>query len=231
MVLAVLAYHKIGPPPADGWDTWFYVGRETFAGHLRHLAEAGWQVVDLTTALAGLDDPAALPQRAALLTFDDGYRSMRNVTLPLLRRLDWPAVLFVPSDHIGRTSAFDPNEPVEPLCDADDLRALAAAGVAVQSHGASHRPFSTLDDDALVAELSRSKQALEATVGQSVGALAYPYGDAAAGACRTHLARSGYRAAFGYGGGLVHPPVGDRFAVPRLAIGPDTDLRAALRDG
>src|SRR6266704_3460074 len=109
--LAILGYHKIGPPPRSGWDTWFF-----------------------------------LPERSALITFDDGYRSMLTITLPLLQRLGLPSVLFVPTDNVGKSNSFDSGlEPDEMLCDWHDLRELHRAGVSIQSHAASHRHFSEMD--------------------------------------------------------------------------------------
>jgi peptidoglycan/xylan/chitin deacetylase (PgdA/CDA1 family) len=140
-MLAILGFHKIGEPPPGGWETWFYIPEATFVEHLSYLWEQDWQVIDLATFLKGLQAPNSLPERAALLTFDDGYRSMRTVAVPLLLQFRYPAVFFVPTDFIGERNTFDAAEPEEALCDWDDLVELERHGVSVQSHGASHRPF------------------------------------------------------------------------------------------
>ncbi len=77
------------------------------------------------TFLDGLTDPDRLPARGALLTFDDGYRSFRTHAVPQLLRFGVPALLFVPTDFIGGTNAFDADtrEPIERICDWDDLGA------------------------------------------------------------------------------------------------------------
>jgi len=232
-VVAILGYHKIGEPPAGGWPTWFYVPEATFARHLRWLAGAGWSPLALDTFLAGLEDPSRLPPRGVLLTFDDGYRSVREVALPWLERLGFPAVLFVPSDFVGARNTFDQaSEPDEPLCDWDDLRALQRAGVAIEAHGASHRAFSEMDAAAQDDELRRSKAALEAGLGTPVEVFAFPYGDA--GPDRPGVARrlsaAGYRAACLYGGGPVGWPA-EAYALPRVPVGPDTELAALLGPG
>src|ERR671932_648443 len=92
--LAILGFHKVGEPPPGGWETWYYVPETTFVGYLNYLRENGWQVIDLESFLRGLTAPDGLPERMALLTFDDGYRSMRTVVLPWLLRFGYPAVLF-----------------------------------------------------------------------------------------------------------------------------------------
>src|SRR5262245_33451802 len=112
--LAILGYHKIGAPPPSGWDSWYYVPEETFHRHLVFLRDQGWLVIDAALLLQALSGGAELPPRAALLTFDDGYRCVREVALPWLRRFGYPAVAFVPTQFVGGFNTFDDAEPVEP---------------------------------------------------------------------------------------------------------------------
>jgi peptidoglycan/xylan/chitin deacetylase (PgdA/CDA1 family) len=230
--IAVLSYHKVGPPAPGSWETWFYIPEAIFAGQLATLRDGGWQPVDLTTFVEGLKKPEGLPERTALITFDDGQRSVRDIALPVLEQFGCPAVLFMPTDFVGRTNTFD-SEPNEPLCDWDDLRELLRRGVGVQSHGESHRAFSELAPPERTLELERSKAALEAELEQAVHLFAYPYGDAAGlpPELREALIRTGYQAAFGYGGGPFLAPAADPYRLERVAMGPETDLEAVLESG
>jgi peptidoglycan/xylan/chitin deacetylase (PgdA/CDA1 family) len=229
--LAIFAYHKIGEPPLGGWQTWSYVPEEIFVGHLSHLREHGWQVIDLLILFRGITAPESLPERAALLTFDDGYRSVHTVALPWLLRFGYPAVLFVPTDYIGGFNGFDAGqEPEEAICDWDDLRELESLGVSIQSHGASHRPFSKLRLPELEEELARSKITLEVGLEKPVEVFAYPYGDGGTDPRLTGraLERTGYRAACLYEGGPNPLPIVEPYRLTRLPMGPDTDLQVAL---
>lgn len=230
--VAILSYHKVGPPAPGGWETWFYVPEAVFAEQLAELHDGGWKPVDMATFLQGLAEPELLPERTAFITFDDGYRSLLELALPWLERFGYPAVLFMPTSFVGGTNVFD-SEPEERLCDWDDLRELMRRGVAVQSHGTSHRPFSELAPSERALELERSKAVLEAELGQAVELFAYPYGDDAGlrAELREAFVRTGYRAAFGYGGGPFSTPARDPYRLERLAMGPDTDLPAALGPG
>jgi peptidoglycan/xylan/chitin deacetylase (PgdA/CDA1 family) len=229
--LVVLSYHKIGSPPSGRRPTWFYIPKAIFLEQLTVLQEMGWHVLDLDGFYRGLERPGDLPERSALLTFDDACRSIRGVALRCLQRFGYPAVAFVPTDYIGKTNSFDEAvEPEEPICDWNDLREIHRAGISVQSHGASHRRLSELNDAEVYDELARSKATLERGLGGSVTAFAYAYGDSGIdlAAMGKRLAANGYRAGFRYGGGVIRLPPGDRFHLPRLAVGPDTNLRQEL---
>jgi peptidoglycan/xylan/chitin deacetylase (PgdA/CDA1 family) len=231
--LAILAYHKIGEPSADAWDTWYYVPRATFAGQLRQLRELGWEVVDAETATSGLVSPDLLPPRSALITFDDGYRSVLDHAAPTMVELGCPGAMFVATDFIGDVSRFDEDtsEPPEPVCCWDELRELERTGISVQSHGASHRPFSGLSVEQIREELVRSKALLDENLGKSVDLFGFPQGDPGsdARAVSAALDEAGYRGACLFEGGPVRFPVPDSHLLPRIPMWRDTNLSDELR--
>jgi peptidoglycan/xylan/chitin deacetylase (PgdA/CDA1 family) len=228
--VAILAFHKIGGP-SRGPGTWNYVPEKVFVRQLAYLQENGWRVIDLEMFLDGLSSAGRLPQRSVLLTFDDGYKSIRSGALPFLIRFGYPAVVFVPTQFIGRMNSFDAEvEPEEPMCTRDDLLELERNGVSVQSHGVTHRHFSELDPTAQEEEVRRSKRELEIVMGKVVKVFAYPYGDDGgnAGRMNTILNGADYRAAFLYGGGPASLPAADAYHLSRVPMGPDTMLDAEL---
>ena len=232
--VAVLGFHKIGAPPAGTWETWNYVPVDRFIGYLELLNSTGWQPLDLEAFLAGLERPCSLPERSVLLTFDDGYRSMLEVAEPRLHEFGYPSVLFVPTDYVGGTNRFDAgNEPEERICDWDELRELDRRGVAVQSHGASHRAFSDLDSRQQRSELETSRALLEAKLGRDVHTFAFPYGDCGREPEATDelACGAGYRAAFLYHGGVAELPAAAPYRIARIPIGPDTELERKLETG
>jgi len=48
-----------------------------------------------------------VPQRAVCITFDDGYRSIHELALPVLREFNLPATVFVTSGFIGQGSMWN----------------------------------------------------------------------------------------------------------------------------
>jgi len=230
--LAILSYHKIGNAPRGAWEPWNYVPEPMFVEQLRSVEQHGWQLVDLDAVLRGLSAPETLSERSALITFDDGYRSIVERALPLMSEFGFPGVVFVPAAYVGRPSEFDANvaEPQEPLCGWDELKELERAGISVQSHGFRHVPLSKIDTSQQEEELVRSKALLEEGLDKTVEAFAFPYGDGGADPARVSsaLERCGYRAACLYGGGPFALPAADRYRLSRLAIGFETNLAEEL---
>jgi peptidoglycan/xylan/chitin deacetylase (PgdA/CDA1 family) len=225
--LVTLGFHKIGEPSPGGWQSWFYIAEATFAEQLRTLDDLGCSVIDVACLMRHLRSREALPKRPVLLTFDDGYKSMLTVALPRLRDMDYPAVLFVSTAFIGGANEFDDGvEPREAICDWDDLRVLGDSRVSIQSHGVSHTRFSSLTRSEKEAELSNSRAQLENGLGARVDLFAYPYGDCGGDIheAASLLGATGYAAAFLYGDNTPWS-LDDPLRLPRVAMGPDTDLR------
>lgn len=228
---AVLSFHKIGLPPPGGWDTWNYIAEDLFTEFLGQLRDECYHVLDMHAFLRGMTEPAQLPERSALLTFDDGYRSMLEVAQPILNKFGYPSVMFVPTDHIGGTNTWDyGDEPEEPLCTWDELVELQRLGVSVQSHSVSHRSFSELDLASQEYEIKTSKCRLEDRLGAAVETIAFPYGDNGKDVATMELAlaRAGYQAAFLYKGGPFDLPTDQPYRVTRVPMGPDTNLSKQL---
>jgi peptidoglycan/xylan/chitin deacetylase (PgdA/CDA1 family) len=77
----------------------------------------------------------------------------------------------------------------------DEVRALARAGMDIESHGRRHRVLQTLTAGALEDELAGSRRDLEAQLGRPVRAIAYPVGRRLKGETRIRdaLAAAGYQ--------------------------------------
>jgi peptidoglycan/xylan/chitin deacetylase (PgdA/CDA1 family) len=229
--LAVLSYHKIGKPPG-GCESWFYTPAEVFVAQMHALRDHGWTVIDVDIFLRGLDEPACLPRRAALITFDDGYASTLTAATPVLEEFGYPGVVFVPTAYVGGTNSFDAGvEPEERICRWDELRELARRGVSVQSHGVTHRAFLRLSREEIVKELRDSSATLEVELQSTVALFAFPYGDIGEhpDVTKELLRSAGYRAAFYSDGGVFGvTPWADRYGLTRVAVVSGTNLTQVL---
>jgi peptidoglycan/xylan/chitin deacetylase (PgdA/CDA1 family) len=178
--------------------------------------------------LDALNGNGALPAKSVLITFDDAYESLLENAQPILKRFSAPAAVFAPTQFIGATNLFDHGvEPLERIADWNTLAALEEAGISVESHGYSHRSFSSLSLLEIQQELEFSKEAIRENLGKDSRMFAFPYGDFGVDKDEidSALRRAGYDVAFLYGGGtfeLGQTPF--PLFLPRLAMGTGVNL-------
>jgi len=92
--ILILTYHRF-VQHEHGWAT----SATAFEEHLRYLTEY-YSLVPLTRIHESLTNGAALPERAAAVTIDDGFRDAYDIAFPLLRKYSVPAALFVITDFV-----------------------------------------------------------------------------------------------------------------------------------
>ncbi|SPS00173.1 poly-beta-1,6-N-acetyl-D-glucosamine N-deacetylase PgaB [Cupriavidus taiwanensis] len=130
--LVVLAYHDVEDKDPD--QAYLSVRTDHLVGQLAWLRENGYRAVSVDQVLAARRGGPPLPERAVLLTFDDGYRSFYTRVLPILKAYRWPAVLA----PVGGWLDTPPGQPVdfggtptarERLLNWQQVREIAASGL------------------------------------------------------------------------------------------------------
>jgi peptidoglycan/xylan/chitin deacetylase (PgdA/CDA1 family) len=101
--LCVVNYHRILEVPDPLLES--EPDLATFRWQMALLARC-FNVLPLPQALAALD-AGRLPPRAVCITFDDGYRSVHDLALPVLREFGLPATVFVTSGFLGEGNMWN----------------------------------------------------------------------------------------------------------------------------
>jgi peptidoglycan/xylan/chitin deacetylase (PgdA/CDA1 family) len=99
------------------------------------------------------------------ITFDDGNASDFTHALPALLRNDLTATFFVVAARLDQPGSLT----------SENVRELVRAGMTVGSHGLAHRPWRTVDDEALQAEMAASRLIAD-VAGVPVREAACPFG-------------------------------------------------------
>lgn len=226
----VLMYHRVGEA-RNAWEARYAISPLRFEHHMRSLQAAGFRAVSAGALVGWLEGGPALPERSFVLTFDDGFRGVREHALPVLQRLGWPFTVFLVSGLIGGqdvwTQGANPDGITYPLLGADEIADMQRAGVAFQSHTRHHASLPKLDDEQLSAELAGSRADLQAMLGAPVDLLAYPFGhldERVIGAAK----QAGYRAAFSTQPGFNRRDV-DRHRIRRIDVYGTDSARQLLR--
>ncbi|MFE9256177.1 polysaccharide deacetylase family protein [Streptomyces sp. NPDC006879] len=147
------------------------------------------------------------------LTFDDGYTDFTAHALPLLRRYECTATVFVLPGRLGGGNEWDPLGPRKSLLTAEGIRAVAAAGMEIGSHGLLHRDLTTVDDHVLGQEARVSRGRLHELVGAAPAGFCYPYG-----ALDRRVLGAVREAGYAYACAIDPGRVGGPYAMPRTHI-------------
>ncbi|MGI5171305.1 polysaccharide deacetylase family protein [Spirillospora sp. CA-253888] len=213
----VLMYHSIDDVEDD--PHLVTVSPRRFAQQMSWLSKCGLRGVSMAELRQAQEHGAA--RGLVGLTFDDGYADFATRALPILTRFGFNATVFMVAGQIGGHNAWDEG-PRKPLMSLQQLRAVAARGIEVASHGMEHLSLPKATESQLRQELHESRATLEGLLDRPVTGFAYPYGhvsDREVG----EVARAGY--AYGCAIWDSHP---GRHALVRTYVG-DRDRRMRMR--
>ncbi|MDD5412444.1 MAG: poly-beta-1,6-N-acetyl-D-glucosamine N-deacetylase PgaB [Methylobacter sp.] len=132
--LVILNYHDIvgaegAKPPFNSMD----VSIDHLEEHLVWLKKNGYKIVSVQAVLDVAAGKGALPNKAVLLTFDDGYQSFYTQVFPLLKKYHYPATVALVGAWMDGNVTFD--EPGKPLLTWKQVREMVQSGlVEIASH-------------------------------------------------------------------------------------------------
>jgi len=105
--LRILCYHGAALRDEHRFSPGLFMSKETFAARMRFLMQHGYPVISLTDAIAGLPE-GDWPNRATVITIDDGWYGTYREMAPVLREQGFPATLYVASYYLEKqTQVFN----------------------------------------------------------------------------------------------------------------------------
>lgn len=223
----ILNYHHLDPAPRSSST----ISPQLFAEQMKYLKDKGYTVISLQQLKDYLTAPpskgagngnvgnGSLPERAVVITFDDGYASFYEHAYPVLKEHGFSSTMFT---IVGKVS----NSPNEiPKLTWEQLKEMSATGlVDFQSH-TYNMHYQLNKKSALIAEPSAKVQAdlhmaqdvLAFHTGKFIDAIAYPFGHY--NHSLIHIARQeGYRFGFTLNQSAVQRGM-NLMALPRVAVG------------
>lgn len=189
---AVITYHSF-----DESGSPVSIAPGIFRRHLTIIKGLGYETVTAARMVDALEGGTPLPEKAVVLTFDDGLWNNYEVAYPLLKEFGFTATIFLVTGFTARASTWerDPGIPVLPLLTWDKIKEMERYGIDFQSHSVSHPHLTRLSDKDLERELNQSRSAIEERLGVSAPIFCYPYGEFDE-RVMAELKRQGFKAAF-----------------------------------
>jgi peptidoglycan/xylan/chitin deacetylase (PgdA/CDA1 family) len=159
-------YHRVGDHRYPTTNT----SIKDFEAHLKYLSDNGFTMLNFSEAMHYLrsDEPV---RKVAVITIDDGYTSFFKNGLPLLKKYNMPATLFINTKTVGGGDYMNWNE----------LASAMKSGVEIGNHTHSHDFFLNLSAGVRYKvfedEISLSQKMIEEHLGVVPEIFSYPYGE------------------------------------------------------
>ena len=186
-----------------------------FEAMLRYLRDNGYHTITAKDLWWSLDQTAGLPSKPVMLTFDDGYADTYSVVLPLLRAYGMTGTFFITVNLVDKPGYIS----------RDQVRALADAGMDVESHAMDHvSMMKPLNEQ--IYQMCRARDFLSLWTGTDVRHFAYPSGDYN-DVSGTALQRCGYLSGYKKSGGAIQSS-GAIFLLQRARVHGQAGLAAML---
>lgn len=169
--VAVLMYHSVGDN-----SLFFTVKPKDFAWQMAYLRKKKYQVIDLARLVGWLAEGKPLPDKIAVLTFDDGYEDNYFQAFPILRKHNFPATIFLTTGFLGQTMNNFQNKPLK-LLSWPQIKEMHHSGlIDFEPHTISHQPLTDLPLAKAGQEILLSKDEVEKTLQKKCSLFSYPKG-------------------------------------------------------
>jgi peptidoglycan/xylan/chitin deacetylase (PgdA/CDA1 family) len=213
--IPVLLYHSVAEDRVS--NDRFAVSPATFEAHADAIAASGRVTLTISELASGLRGEQPLPERAAAVTFDDGFADNSYAAQSLLVR-ELRSTLYVTTGQVGAPDRLTPEQVSE---------LARVPGVEIGAHAVRHRYLDELDERELTHEVAGSRADLEDLIMAPVHSFAYPHG-AYDPRVREAVIDAGYRSAAAVKNALSHG-ADDPFAIARWTVTRDVSAtRIAL---
>ncbi len=229
----ILMYHSISDI-ANPRFRQFTVSPTLFAEQMAYLRQHAYTPITVTQFMRALfPGETALPDRPVVLTFDDGFADFFKDALPVLKRYNFTATLYVSTAFVDGTSRWlqREGEARHLMLTWEELAEISMSGIECGAHSHSHPQLDTLPCSVARDEILQSKRLLESHLGREIFSFAYPYGYHTA-RVRQLVREAGYTSACAVRHAMSSV-TDDPFSLARLMVHADTTINkfAALLTG
>ncbi len=216
-------YHDISDvPPDDIYRAASNVLPADFSAQLDYLQCAGYATITMSQLFDAMEGRGALPEKAIILTFDDGYSDHYTQAFPALTQRGMSGAFAIITGFVEAGGDYMSWAQIKEMSDA---------GMEMMSHTQTHIDLNTSDDGSVDEQLRGSRAALEEHTGRPVEFFVYPAGEPfrsgteeRQGQVVSMLAEAGYRGALLAGPSSSEQNPAQPFTLNRLRVGESTDL-------
>lgn len=176
--VTVLLYHKFDEADSPSTST----PGAMFEEQMDYLKEEGYRVLSMNELWECITGKMPVPEKAVVITIDDGYLSEYTRAVPVLKKHGFPFCIFIFTRAVGSRHFMT----------WEQLKEVLSLGGDVGSHTHTHPRLTDLAPEEIEEECRVSKRILEERLGIEAKWFAYPFGEYD-NAVRSAGMKAGYR--------------------------------------
>ncbi len=174
----ILMYHQIGrfKPMKNHRATYCSINR--FKQQMLYLHIFGYNVISMNEALDILSDKKPMPKKPVVLTFDDGYENFLTYAVPVLKKYNFPAIVYIIPSLIGKKAEWLEKDNLHPsnLMTQSQILKIRKMGFDIGSHNLIHEKMEKKSFELQTHYATESKRILEDILNEEIIHFCYPYG-------------------------------------------------------
>lgn len=189
--IPVLAYHRVLPDFAETETPMYSVLPEQFGEQMKYLADHGFKSLSLDEYDEILRGEREVPERAVMITFDDGYSDIYSIAMPIARYYCLKLNVFICTGFIAFDKAFIyPETPLHAFNHNEsnpdwwrplswqEIKTMREEGMGIGFHGHTHRKMGQLSALEIHREFEKGLQIYTEKLGVACHHFAFPNGTA-----------------------------------------------------
>lgn len=178
----VLMYHMISEhlPKNKSKFNRLRVKPKEFEKQLKWLSSNGWK----SYTLSELSELKKIPSKSVVITFDDGYEDNFTNALPLLKKYNFKATVYVVLNRFNKDWATDKDLNSssdelnsEKMLSNEQIKSMIDSNlIEIASHTLDHSNLPSLNIEDKIKQINESKKELERIFSIDCKSFAYPFG-------------------------------------------------------
>jgi peptidoglycan/xylan/chitin deacetylase (PgdA/CDA1 family) len=192
--LPILTYHSL-----DDSGSVISTSPAIFEMQMKYLSQSGYESLSLSEAAVYIREKKPIPEKAFVLTFDDGYQNNYTQAFPIMQEVGFKGTIFLISAYCEKCWSGDESslEP-RPMLSWSEVKELHRYGIEFGAHTSTHPDLTLIPLKQAEGEIRESRMEIQDRLGADIHTFAYPYGSFNAkvkelefsAACSTRLGRS-----------------------------------------
>ena len=169
--LPVLMFHTI-----DDRRSVISFPPRVFRRAMGRLHDFGYRTLSLLEAWEHLRQGAKFPNRALVITFDDGYETVYKEAFPVLQYYGMSATVFLSVGNRKTNGGRLPSLEGRSMMSWSEIREMRQEKIDFGAHTLTHPDLTQLPTEQAESEICESKKIIEDALSAPVATFAYPFG-------------------------------------------------------